>query len=297
MGGEETLSQKRLSGKWRIAIFLGTIVTVWIAGNVAVAVALVFGYKIFAGRSFTEADAMALPALAGLSMLSIANIVIVFLFRRLLDRRSIGSLGFGHAPKESLLWIIGMAGGGGLIVLMIGTVAALDGLHMGPPPSAGLGMALTYALILLAPTLSEEVIVRGYLLTNLEEGVGAVHGVVISSLIFAAFHVFNPGQEGSRLLVAANIFLAGVLLGIVYLRTRSLPAVWGIHFGWNYFLGPVFGIPVSGVRMEPLVPVSVHLAPQIGGGDFGLEGGVVCTVVVSAAILAAWGLLPTSRNP
>ncbi|MCZ6602332.1 MAG: CPBP family intramembrane metalloprotease, partial [Planctomycetota bacterium] len=133
---------------------------------------------------------------------------------------------------------------------------------------------------------------RGAIQRTLTEGMGAFGAIVLTSILFAAMHMLNPNLDGVRATASVNIFLAGVLLGLVYHRTGSLPAVWGLHLGWNYMMGPVLGLPVSGVGFQALMPVSVDLPRALGGGAFGLEGGLVCTITLGVAIIAAWRLPP-----
>ncbi|MEI7510822.1 MAG: CPBP family intramembrane glutamic endopeptidase [Candidatus Peregrinibacteria bacterium] len=87
---------------------------------------------------------------------------------------------------------------------------------------------------ILAP-LTEELVFRGFLLPSVMEHLGYVWGVVISSAVFALVHlVFDP----MTLLV---MFLLGVLLSILYIRTKSLwPGI--IFHGINNTIGIYFAI-------------------------------------------------------
>jgi uncharacterized protein len=38
----------------------------------------------------------------------------------------------------------------------------------------------------------------------------------------------------------ANIFLAGVMLAVAYLRTRSLWFATGVHLGWNWTMATLW---------------------------------------------------------
>ena len=75
-----------------------------------------------------------------------------------------------------------------------------------------------------------------------------------------------------------NTALIGVPFAVAYLRTRSLWMPIGMHFIWNFLLGFLLGLPVSGL----LVPASV-LTARVGGpvwmtgGEYGPEGGVLVT--------------------
>lgn len=78
----------------------------------------------------------------------------------------------------------------------------------------------------LVPALCEEYLFRGVFLTNLMP-YGKITAVVISSLLFGLMH-----QNGGQIIYTT---VAGIALGLVYVRTRSL---WGgmlIHFFNNLF--------------------------------------------------------------
>ncbi|MEI8080306.1 MAG: CPBP family intramembrane glutamate endopeptidase, partial [Actinomycetes bacterium] len=64
----------------------------------------------------------------------------------------------------------------------------------------------------------------------------------------------------------------------------------GIHAGWNYFQGNIFGLPVSGI---PEASSLFAFGPASGstdlvtGGSFGVEASIVGTsVLLVAAIIA-----------
>ena len=60
------------------------------------------------------------------------------------------------------------------------------------------------------------------------------------------------------------------------------------HLSWNLFQGPVYGLPVSGVRFGGLLSVSDLQASLLTGGTFGFEGGLLATVVLLLAFPIYW---------
>jgi len=61
-----------------------------------------------------------------------------------------------------------------------------------------------------------------------------------------------------------------------------------IHFAWNFLLGPVLGLTVSGSGHLGLgwKMVVVDGPALFTGGAFGLEGGLVVTMTTAACIVA-----------
>jgi hypothetical protein len=140
----------------------------------------------------------------------------------------------------------------------------------------------------------EEVMTRGYPLQLLRDAIGEQGALLAMSIIFAFLHIFNPGMVGSVAFVALlNLMLAGMILGLMAIRLRSLAAGMGFHFAWNYFLA-ITGSAVSGSDYHgPLkVAVNAALPTWLTGGGFGVEGSVLCTVLFFVSALALAYRLP-----
>jgi membrane protease YdiL (CAAX protease family) len=118
----------------------------------------------------------------------------------------------------------------------------------------------------------EELMSRGYHLQTIASGTSLAWGWIISSAVFGVLHLANPH---ANLLSVAGIILAGLFLGYAYIRTGSLWLSIGLHTGWNFFEGVVFGFPVSGLPFYTLPRISVSGPVLWTGGEFGPEAGLV----------------------
>ena len=100
----------------------------------------------------------------------------------------------------------------------------------------------------------------------------------------------NPGATLTGLL---NVALAGVLLGAAYAATGQLWLPIGLHLGWNFAEGPIFGTAVSGTDMGPSLIVGDLDGPAIlTGGEFGPEASIVgVAVVLAAATFLLWRIV------
>src|SRR5690606_21357159 len=151
-----------------------------------------------------------------------------------IDGRSPGALGFAVSRAAVAETVSGFAVGSGLIgaavllLLVTGTAAFVpdDGTFGGYLSS--LGAAFLFFWMAAA---YEEIWFRGYGFQALVEGVGVWPAIVVSSALFSLLHGANPGIDFAAFL---NIFLAGVMLAIAYLRTRSLWFATALHAGWNW---------------------------------------------------------------
>ena len=85
-------------------------------------------------------------------------------------------------------------------------------------------VALGILVIVCAP-IYEEAFARGFVLGGLRPHWGLIPAFVVSAAVFSALHA----DLGSLIPFA----IAGVVLGVVYIRTESLTAASMAHFGFN----------------------------------------------------------------
>jgi hypothetical protein len=138
---------------------------------------------------------------------------------------------------------------------------------------------------LLIAAAWEEVFIRGFAFQALIRDAGPVAAVIITSVVFAALHLAN---EGATVLSTINTALAGVWLGVAYLKTRSLWLATALHHSWNLVMAVVFGLPVSGIAGYKNMAWldGKGLSPVwISGGDYGPEGGIAATIAVTLCTL------------
>jgi membrane protease YdiL (CAAX protease family) len=171
--------------------------------------------------------------------------------------------------------------------------ATVTGSFAGADGVAFLPAILAPAALFVSVGFYEELVSRGYQLTNLAEGLnGTVVGPkgalvvawVISSSVFASLHLLNPNAGPSS---TFNIFLAGMMLGSGYVLTGRLAIPIGLHTTWNFFQGNVFGFPVSGLDVVGASFVSTReTGPDIlTGGLFGPEAGLLAPAAMAAGVL------------
>ncbi|HEY5338613.1 MAG TPA: CPBP family intramembrane glutamic endopeptidase, partial [Rhizomicrobium sp.] len=141
---------------------------------------------------------------------------------------------------------------------------------------------LTVALaISVYSAVGEEIIFRGAVYRLLEEGCGTLVAIVLSGVLFGALHAFNPGATAVSTLAIA--FEAGILLAAAYALTRSLWLPIGLHFGWNFTEGGIFGAAVSGGHMKGLLNVPLSGPALLTGGAFGPEASIVAVGICLTA--------------
>jgi membrane protease YdiL (CAAX protease family) len=220
----------------------------------------------------------------------------VFLARRLIDKQSIESLGL----KLNLQALFDVLAGIGISALQMGSIFVLM-LGLGwltfegfawdfDPISLVIKNVVLFFIIFIFVGWNEELFSRGYHLQNIASGLNLFWGVVISSAVFGLLHLGNPGANWVS---TAGIFFAGIFLAYGYVRTKQLWLSIGLHIGWNFFEGVVFGFPVSGLDIYALTRIKVTGPLVWTGGTFGPEAGLI---VLPSLLLGAGLIYWITRN-
>lgn len=141
--------------------------------------------------------------------------------------------------------------------------------------------------------VGEELAFRGSLFRILEESFGTATALALSAALFGLLHALNPGATVvSTLAIALE---AGVLLAAAYALTRNLWFPIGLHLGWNFTEGGIFGVSVSGGSApQGTFSVSLHGHTLLTGGKFGPEASLIAIAVCLAAAVVLLAL--TVRN-
>lgn len=287
----------RLRSGWRLLLYLFA----FIAASFLLVTVLrgLFFFARFAVPPFPYADYFA-EIIFRFGTLA-AALVAGYLCARLFEGLPWRSLGLTLHKNWVRDLIVGSVIGIGALALAVAIAAAAGGLRFS---FAGTGMLLAVgrslvssAVLLLVAALAEEAAFRGYPLQTLTRARLAVLGVLLTSLPFGFVHLGNPNVVPG--VTFANTAFAGVWLAAAYLRTRSLWFPLGVHFGWNWALGWIFGLPISGLRIvsNPLL-IGEDAGPAwLTGGRYGIEGGVACSIALVVSTLFIWRTGWVSATP
>ncbi|QJQ33248.1 CPBP family intramembrane metalloprotease [Sphingomonas lacunae] len=210
---------------------------------------------------------------------------VYWLFVRYVERKPVTDLATGGALRE---WGTGVVLGFAAMALSIGVIAVLGGYVItGTNPVSVLVPVLGMAIM---AGVWEEILFRGILFRFTEQWLGSWFALVFTSALFGLAHIANPAA--TWLSSAAIALEAGILLGALYMLTRRLWAVIGLHMAWNFTQGGIFGVAVSGGETRGLIASQMQGHPLLTGGDFGAEASlpamVVCTAMGLAALFLAW---------
>lgn len=234
-----------------------------------------------------------ITSLINYTLWALAVTLSVFLARRYLDRRTFISLGlcWNRQALLDLLFGFGLAG------FLMGLIYNLEwmagwltfeGFAWQQLPWYSVIFQSLVGLLSIGVTVSwlEELSDRGYILQNLKDGLNLPWALFLSSVMFAARHLGNPNTTWISTL---GIFLAGIFLAYGWVRTRQLWISLGLHAGWNFFEGTVFGFPVSGFQSFQLLKQTVSGPEWITGGKFGPEAGFVMILAMAIGMILIYG--------
>lgn len=213
------------------------------------------------------------------------QIIIFFLWVKLVEKRPVNSVGF-QTKNPFKRYITGFMIGlctittATLILVLTGMIIlkydSLDYSYM----IINLGIIASGWFIQSA---SEEIAIRGWLIPCLEKNCTPVAAISITAIIFGILHLFSVGVTALSFI---NLILSGIFFACYAIADGNILGVCGLHFAWNFALGNIYGLPVSGFADNG---EKIFQTQQIGstiltGGNFGPEGGLVTTITLLIAI-------------
>lgn len=180
--------------------------------------------------------------------------------------------------------LLGLAIGSGLILLQVGFLALTGNYSiLGIQPS---GAVINYILLMILIGFIEELITRGVIFRLVEKWAGSLIALLIVAIEGALTHASNPNATLWSSVAVGLEF--GILMSLVYMATRNLWVVSALHFAWNFTMGGIFDIAVSGTDAQSLFKANLEGPAWLTGGAFGIEAGtpaIVITIISSAILI------------
>ena len=175
------------------------------------------------------------------------------------------------------------------------TVALADlagAIAPGPFTGVTWDAVLFGAALVAFQSVAEEAFFRGWLQPILCVAWGPLAGVAVTSALFAGLHII-AGAHGP--LAVANLFLGGLLFGLLALRTGNLFAAAGAHFAWNWTESGLLGLA------EQPTPSVLHFgfagSPLWNGGADAMNGSLAMSLVLAGLVLGVAVTLRLASRP
>jgi hypothetical protein len=201
------------------------------------------------------------------------------LFVRVVERRPVFEFGLRGALKELGL---GFALGAVLIATVVALLALMGWYRFDGVASVSGMFRMLYLHAFVA--VLEEVLFRGIVFRLLEKILGSWWALALSTLLFGAAHLANPGASA---LTLSCLGVFSVAVSLAFLATRRLWLCIGLHWAWNFAQGGLFSLPVSGLSLWPgLLAAGTSGPAWATGAGFGLEASALTLALTG--LLCAW---------
>jgi uncharacterized protein len=225
------------------------------------------------------------------SIIFIIGLLLTFIFRRWIDRKSFISLGlnlnaYGWDAIAGGMLATFIICASSLLLKITGHLKWMDIIF----DAKALFLAFGSVLII---SFYEELIFRGYILSNLLDSFPGWLALLISSLLFMIFH--GTGQAAVGFFPLANSFIMALILGLNFIYSRNLWFSICFHVGWKFLEGPAFGFS-GDESFQTFLQPDLNGDINITGGTNGLEGSVILTAVALLSLIALYLFLQKKFN-
>ena len=207
--------------------------------------------------------------------------ILIYFYITKIEKRSLRSIGFtkGNFISSTLKGL--------LIGILIILAIVIIGVLFGQFKYSGMDLSSCLLLIIYfigygVQSFGEEIYCRGWALTYFARRHSILFAIFASNIVFIIPHL---GNDGFNIMSIVNIFLIGTLFAIIFLKYDNIWICGGIHTAWNFLLGPVFGLNVSGSATHSLLKFTTASPSILNGGTFGPESSLIVSFVVIVAIL------------
>ena len=292
---QETTTPKKISKRRQILLSIGLAFGLQVIASITMT-AIAITWIISTTGQQPPQDSTAIMsyltdnAWPALTIAMFAQGVVGILLYKRLDKRFFKTSpeDFDHKQKGVCLeFATGVLIGFGLISLGV-LVMMMNGSYQ--PVGLQLVPGILYGLALgFGAAFVEEPAYRGFLLGGLAKVMSPARAIIYSSIVFGLMHLMSSTSAGGdqALGLIGIIVSTALLFAGAYFLTKRLWLAIGIHLGWNFTLGGVYGLAVSGLpAAEGFVKhQEVTGSHLVTGGNFGPEGSL--TIMVLGAAIGA----------
>ncbi len=225
-------------------------------------------------------------------------LLLTVLYCRCIEKRTLALIGF---HKHILDYFVGAVIAIVLLVVIMGVCCMAGGIsYVGVEKN----MDVSYTLALLGGFMiqgaAEEVMCRGFLMQSLRKKVSLGMAVFISSTAFAFPHFSTLFEADTVFAVigTVNLYLVSILFSLLVVCRKNIWISCGLHSVWNFLLYGVFGLTLSGseVSQAGIICFKAEESSIINGGVYGIEAGILTTVMLGAAVLVLSKIYKTQEK-
>ena len=210
-----------------------------------------------------------------------------------IERRRAEELALAGAGRE-----LGTGALAGLALFsLLMTILWLTGAYrpQGWGGANALGVAVM-AVFWLGVAVEEEILWRGLLYRLCAKVFGTWGAVLLSAGLFSAKHMLDSPDVTFPAFV--GVLVGGVFFAAAYAATGRLWLPIGLHCGWNFAEGTLFGTDVSGTTgLGPTLFTGKLTGPPLWtGGQFGPEASIAAwTILITSTAYLSWRTTASKR--
>lgn len=143
-------------------------------------------------------------------------------------------------------------------------------------------MLLLFLIAFTIQSNGEEFLIRGLLTRGILTRFNENAAIFIPAIFFGFLHLLNPGVT---LISTLNTILIGIFYVYVLLRSENILLSGGMHTGWNFSMGLIYGFPVSGITgFKPVISFN-FINKNALGSIYGPEASFIVTIIILVSII------------
>lgn len=220
--------------------------------------------------------------------ISLIGVLVATAIMARLERRHTASYGLSGTARARQ-FLLGLVSGFGFLSLLIALLAGTHHIALTRPPvpmEKAVGYGAAWGICFLLVALTEELMLRGYLLFTLARGIRFWPAAIVLAGLFGLMHKSNSGESPFGLVAAAMVAL---LFSFSLWRLGHLWWAIGFHAAWDWAESFFYGTADSGlVSTGRLMHAHPFGSPLSSGGSTGPEGSVWIVPVLILAALFVW---------
>lgn len=215
------------------------------------------------------------------------QIIVFFAWVKLVEKRKITTMGFICKHKLKA-YFKGLFLGFGSITVISLVLMALGAIEVNFNNLLPINLLINTMCIAvfgwIVQSASEEIAIRGWLIPTLGIRYNPLVAILLTGGVFGIIHLLN---NGVTVLTLVNLTLSGFFFALYAINEGNIWGVCGLHLGWNFVLGSIFGLRISGEKSnDNSLFISHNLGTDIlTGGDFGPEGCIITTFFLICVII------------
>ena len=216
---------------------------------------------------------------------------VIFLLWKLFQKKTVKELGFTGRPSG---FLAGAAIGAVIVVICAVAVIITGSVRFnGVLENIDVKMVAAMLICFILQSSMEEILCRGVVHQLLINKTPVPVTIGVSAVLFTIPHLSSMAGGPPVIVSAAivNTVLVSVIFSLITIRSGSIWAACGLHSIWNYILYSILGLNLSG---NDEIAASVFDLTSVGsnvlnGGEYGIEAGIMTTVVLAAALVVIRG--------